>query len=133
MNKVILTGNIVRDFELMKTATGQSVVKNSVAVKRDYKNKNGEYDTDFIDFVAYGTTADYLATYGRKGDRIELIGSYQKRTYTKKDGATAYVHEVIVENASTFSNKPKEEAKPYLDDLVKEEEQQPTEFDDLPF
>ena len=68
MNKVLLTGRLVKDCELMKTDSGTSVTKNSVAVRRDFKNSNGEYDTDFIDFVAFGTTAEYLASYGKKGN-----------------------------------------------------------------
>ena len=117
MNKVLLTGRLVKDCELMKTDSGTSVTKNSVAVRRDFKNSNGEYDTDFIDFVAFGTTAEYLASYGKKGNYIELVGRWQVRTYQRKDGSTAYVHEVVVENASTFSTQPRTETAPVEDDI----------------
>ena len=129
MNKVILSGRIVRDIEVRKTDKSESVVSNSIAVSRDFKNAAGEYETDFINFVAWRQTADYLSKYAKKGDRAELVGRWQTRKYKNKDNVEVIVNEVIVESMTVFSSQPKEE-KP------KEETKAPVEDiteDDLPF
>ena len=117
MNKVILSGRIVKEIEVRKTANNESVVSNTLAVSRDFKNSAGEYETDFINFVAWRQTADYLSSYGKKGDRAELVGRWQVRKYTNKDNVEITVNEVVVESMTVFSSqpkedKPKEETKP---------------------
>lgn len=112
MNKVILTGNLCREIELKQTESGNQVVSNCVAVKREYKNANGLYDSDFIDVVAWNTQAKYLSDYATKGDRVELVGRWQTRTYTNAQNVTIKVNEVIVESISVYkprvvSDQPK--------------------------
>ena len=110
MNKVILSGNIVKDIEVRRTQSGEAVVSNTVAVRREYKNVNNEYDTDFINFVAWRSQAEYLEKYAVKGDRVELVGRWQVRKYTDSNNATRTVDEVVVESITAFS-KPKQETK----------------------
>lgn len=112
MNKVILTGNLCQDIEVKQTTNGKSVVTNSIAVQREFKNESGGYDTDFISLVVWGAQAEYLSKYAHKGDRVELIGRWQVRKYTANDGTTRTVNECVVESIKAFSNKPKEETKP---------------------
>lgn len=111
MNKVILSGNLCRDIELKQTQTGKSVTTNSIAVRRDYKNKEGTYDSDFIDLVAWGAQAEYLSRYAHKGDRVELVGRWEVRKYQANDGTQRTVHECIVESITAFSKQPKEQSK----------------------
>lgn len=108
MNKVILSGNLVRDIELRRSQSGEAVVSNAVAVRREFKNAGGDYDTDFINFVVWGKQAEYLNDYGKKGDRVELVGRWQTRKYTNKDGADVLVNEVVVESITVFSKEPKQ-------------------------
>jgi single-strand DNA-binding protein len=110
MNKVILSGNLCQDIELMKTNTGKSVVSNSVAVQREYKNPSGGYDTDFINIVVWGTQAEYLSRYAAKGDRVELCGRWTVRKYTANDGTTRTVNECVVESIKAFSRQQKNES-----------------------
>lgn len=127
MNKVILSGRLVREIEVRKTEKGESVVSNCIAVSRDYKNAAGEYETDFINFVAWRQTADYLNKYAKKGDRAELVGRWQVRKYANKDNVEVSVNEVVVESMTVFSSQPKDE---------KNEDPKPVETltdDDLPF
>lgn len=110
MNKVILSGNLVKDIELRQSQGGKSVVQNAVAVKRDYKNASGEYDVDFINIVVWGTSAEYLSNYGHKGDRVELVGRWMRRTYQDNNGNNRTVDECVVENISVF---PKQQPQQY--------------------
>ncbi len=105
MNKVILTGNLVRDPELKQTTNGKSVLSNTLAVNREIKGEDGTYPTDFIDFTAWGQQAEYLARYGRKGDRVELCGRWQQRHYKDQNGYDRRVDECQVENLSVFSRQ----------------------------
>lgn len=108
MNKVILSGNLCQDIELKQTQGGKSVVTNSIAVRREYKNEQGTYDSDFINLVIWGAQAEYLSKYAHKGDRVELCGRWTVRKYQANDGTTRTVNECVVESITAFS-KPKEE------------------------
>ena len=80
MNKVFLVGNIVRDVET-KIAGGYQVIQNTVAVKRNYPDRDGNYPTNFIDFQSWGKQAEYLEKYGAKGSKIAIVGRLQSREY----------------------------------------------------
>lgn len=53
MNKVLLSGNLCKDVELKATQSGKMVLKNTIAVRRNFKNENEEYDSDFINIVLF--------------------------------------------------------------------------------
>lgn len=64
----------------------QSSAKFSLAVPRNYKNKNGDYDVDFIPFWAYGHSADYLLQYAGKGDTVSVRGELRQNRWTDEQG-----------------------------------------------
>lgn len=99
-----------KDVELRYTTSNVSVVQNTIAVKNDYKNTKGEYDSQFINFVAYRNNAEFLSKYVSKGGKVLLEGRMNNRTYDKKDGTKAYITEVIVDKVELLGFKPKEEA-----------------------
>lgn len=137
MNKVFLVGNIVRDVET-KIAGGYQVIQNTVAVKRNYPDRDGNYPTDFIDFQSWGKQAEYLEKYGAKGSKIAIVGRLQSREYDGRDGTRKTVWEVITDEIQLISSvqKPKAEVKPeikpkdFADEIDKEEK---PSLDDLPF
>lgn len=98
MNKVILTGRLTQTPELKVTATGTGVTQFSLAVRRSFKNANGEYDTDFINCVAWRQTAEIISKHFVKGDGIVISGSIQTRKYTAKDGSERKAVEVIADS-----------------------------------
>lgn len=108
MNKVIIIGRNVKDIELKQTSTGTSVAEFSVAVKRDYKSTNGEYDSDFFNCVAFKNTAELISKYVKKGDMVGVDGKLQTRNYTNKEGRKIYVTEIIVEKVEFLSTKKSE-------------------------
>lgn len=122
MNKVILTGNLCKNVEIRQTTSGKSVATNSIAVNREFKDADGQYLTDFFNIVVWGQAAEYLNKYGRKGDRVELCGRIQNRTYQANDGTNRTVTEIQVENITVFSSTKKEEPEAqenttYTDDI----------------
>lgn len=137
MNKVFLVGNIVKDVET-KIAGGYQVIQNTVAVKRNYPDRDGNYPTDFIDFQSWGKQAEYLEKYGAKGSKIAIVGRLQSREYDGRDGTRKTVWEVITDEIQLISSvqKSKAEVKPeikpkyFADEIDKEEK---PSLDDLPF
>ena len=69
LNKIILMGRLTRDPELRRTESGTAVCSFSIAVDRDFKSKNGEKETDFIDIVSWRATAEFVSKYFTKGSR----------------------------------------------------------------
>lgn len=115
INKVILIGRLTKNPELASTQSGTTYVMNSIAVNRNYTNQNGDREADFINFVAYRTTAELISKYFVKGDRIGLEGRLQVRSYTDRDGNNRTATEVIVESIEFLQDK-REQKPAYNDD-----------------
>lgn len=131
MNKSILCGNLVKDIDLRCTESGRYVFQNTIAVRNDFKNKDGNYDSTFINIVVWGTTAEYLSKYADKGSKVLVEGRISNRSYDKQDGSKAYVTEVIVEKAEILTYKKEENNTPV--EQPKEEPAVVLDDSDLPF
>lgn len=105
MNKFIGVGNLTKDGEFRSTESGKSVYNNSLAMRNDFKNKDGEYDAEFINFNAWGSTAEYLKKYAKKGNKVLIEGRIATRSYDAQDGTKRYVTEVIVSNVELLTYK----------------------------
>lgn len=108
MNVCTLTGNLTKDIELNYTPKGTACAKFTIAVRRKFKNQNGEYDTDFLPCVAWDKQAEFLANYAGKGDKIELRGSIETRKY-EKNGNTVYVTEIRAEEVGILNSVKRDE------------------------
>lgn len=108
MNKFIGVGNLTKEGELRSTESGKIIYSNSLAMRNDFKNKDGEYDTEFINFSAWGTTAEYLKKYAKKGNKVLIEGRISTRSYDKQDGSKVYITEVIAEKVELLTYKKEE-------------------------
>lgn len=104
LNKVILIGHLTADPELKTTPNGVSVTSFSIGVSRKY-SKGEQPQTDFINIVAWRTTAEFVTKYFRKGNAICICGSIQTRSWTANDGSKRYATEVIADEASFVEKK----------------------------
>lgn len=109
MNKVCLTGRITKNIELKYNQNNVAITNFTLAVTRKFKNQNGEYESDFINCIAYGSTAELLSKYVKKGDLLGIEGRIQTRNY-EKDGKRVYVTEVIA-GSIDFLQAKKDESK----------------------
>lgn len=98
LNKILLMGRLVRDPELRHTGSGTAVASFTLAVDRDYKTQNGEKETDFIDIVAWRSTAEFVSKYFIKGRMAVVEGRLQIRDWTDKDGGRRRSAEVVADN-----------------------------------
>ena len=105
MNRIVLTGRVTKDLELKTTTSGKSVATFTLAVNRDYKNADGNYDADFINCVAFGQQAETICKYVHKGDKFSVTGKLATRNYEKQDGSKVYVTEVNVDGFEFLESK----------------------------
>lgn len=100
INNVTLQGKLGKDIDLKYTQSGKAVGTTSIAVDRDYKNANGEKETDWVNIVFWGKTAETVSNYFRKGDEILVVGRIQTRSYEDNSGGRKYVTEVVADKFS---------------------------------
>ena len=105
MNRVFIIGRIVRDPEARTTQSGISTSSMTVAVNRQFKNKDGSYDADFLPVVAWRQTADYCNRYLHKGSKVGVEGAIQTRNYTAQDGSKRYVTEIIADRVEGLDSR----------------------------
>ncbi len=113
LNHVVLMGRLTRDPELKSTQSGTSVTSFSLAVDRDFKDKqSGEKSTDFIDVVAWRNTAEFVSRYFTKGRMAVVSGRLQMRDWTDGNGNKRRSAEVVAESVY-FGDSKREEGGGY--------------------
>ena len=105
MNSCNFVGRLTADPELRRTQDGTAVCSYSLAVKRPMVKDT----TDFIEFVTWRQSAEYLAQYGHKGDVVAATGTLQPRSWTDKDGNKRKAFEIVTTNVELLSSKKKSE------------------------
>jgi len=124
MNIAIIRGIITKNIEVRKTSSGTSAINFYVAVKRDYKNADGQYESDFVSCKAFGNTADMISKYFHKGSGIIVEGHIQTGSYEGQDGKKVYTTDVMVSRVHfDRNNSEKKEDKKEETKEIKEEEQ----------
>lgn len=103
MNNVTIIGRLYKDPEVRFGDT--TIARFGVAVNRDFKNKEGKYDADFISCIAFGKTAEFIEKYFSKGMKIGLIGKIQTGSYTNKDGNKVYTTDIVAEKIEFIESK----------------------------
>lgn len=141
LNRIVLMGRLVRDPELRKISTGNSVASFTLAVDNRQKGPDGNWTTSFIPCVAWGNLAEFVSKYFRKGNIAAVDGRLVQRKYDRKDGTKASVFEVFCDVISFGDGKQNdpvsavvsdEIAQPSLDDS-KNLDAIDIPDDDLPF
>ena len=112
LNKIILMGRLTHDPELRRTQSGTAVTSFSIACDRDYKSQDGEKETDFIDIVAWRSTAEFVSKYFTKGRMAVVEGRLQIRGWTDKEGNKRRSAEVIADNVYFGDSRPREDQEP---------------------
>ena len=99
LNHITLMGRLVRDPELRYTGSQVPVASFTLAVDRDFGGRDGaERQTDFIDIVAWRSTAEFVSKYFSKGSMAVVSGRLQIRDWTDRDNNKRRTAEVVAEN-----------------------------------
>lgn len=105
LNVAILMGRLVADPELRHTPNNVAVTSFTVAVDRSYVKAGAERQADFIDIVAWRSTAEFVCKYFRKGQMIAVQGAIQTRTYTDSQGNKRKAVEIVADNVHFADSK----------------------------
>ena len=99
LNHITIMGRLTRDPELRYTQSQTPVASFTLAVDRDFGNRDGgEKQTDFIDCVAWRQTAEFVSKYFTKGRMAVVSGRLQIRDWTDREGGKRRSAEVVVDN-----------------------------------
>lgn len=106
LNQIVLVGRIVKTPELRTTENGKKTAIVTLAVPRNYKNMNGEYDTDFLDCTLWTNVAENTAEYCQSGDMVGVKGRLQTRIITSEDGSKKKKTEIVAEKVTFLAQSP---------------------------
>lgn len=122
LNRIIAAGRLTRDVEVKQLQSGKSVANFTIACERDSKGADGNKQTDFLDVVTFGSSADFCANYTGKGLMLVVDGRLQIRKWEDKDGNKRSSAEIVAYSVYPMewrkgdAYEPKEEAVPDLGD-----------------
>ena len=125
MNSVNLIGRLTNKPTFGYTNGNIAYTRFTLAVNRNFKNANGERQTDFINCVAYRKTAELINQYTDKGDLLGIEGRIQTGSYTAGDGSKRYTTDVVVENVYFLTNKSKSTQEPVSEPATTNEQSDP--------
>ena len=100
INRVIISGNLTRDAECKRTASGLAIVSFGLAVNdRRKNNATGEWEDypNFVDVSWFGTYAEKYAGSMAKGTKAVVEGKLRQSRWTNNEGQTRSKLEVIAD------------------------------------
>jgi single-strand DNA-binding protein len=111
LNKAMIIGNLGRDPEMRYTPGGQAVTQFTVAVNRNYKGQNGEWqeETEWFRVVVWGQQAERAAEYLRKGNKVYVEGRLQTRQWEDKEGQKRYTTELVANQVTNLERRSRDE------------------------
>ena len=111
LNHITIMGRLTRDPELRRTGSGLAVANFTVAVDRDFPNKEtGEKETDFINCVAWRHNGEFVSKYFTKGSMIVVSGRLQMRKWVDDNGNNRTTAEIVTDNVYFGENKRDKDA-----------------------
>ena len=114
LNHITIMGRMTRDPELRYTQSQTPVASFTLAVDRDFANRDsGERQTDFIDVVAWRQTGEFVSKYFTKGSMAVVSGRLQIRDWTDRDGNKRRSAEVVADNVYFGESKRRDEGGSY--------------------
>jgi len=111
LNKAMIIGNLGRDPEMRYTPGGQAVTQFTVAVNRNFRGQDGEWqeETEWFRVVAWGQTGERAAENLRKGGKVYVEGRIQTRQWEDNTGAKRYTTELIADRVTNLEKRPRSE------------------------
>ena len=104
LNQVSVSGNLGADAELRSTRGGTPVLTFALAVNERVKQADGTWGdrASWIDCVLFGTRAQALADWLRKGNKVAVQGRLRTSTW-ERDGVSHKRTEVVVEEVDLMT------------------------------
>lgn len=107
INQIIVIGK-VRELPVLKeTTNGNKVASILLDVMRNFRNSEGEYEQDIMQFTLWKGVAESTVAVSQIGDLVAIKGRIQSSSYESKEGLLFYNYEMIAEKV-TFLNQNQE-------------------------
>lgn len=129
LNKFIGMGRLTKDPEMRTTESGTVVTRFTLAINRRYKKE----ETDFLNVVTFGKTAEVCEKYLSKGSQVVVVGAIQTRSWDGTDGKKIYATEIIAEEVNFVGGKSENKSNYTTADQQNEEFTELEDDDSLPF
>jgi single-strand DNA-binding protein len=112
LNKAMIIGNLGRDPEMRYTPSGQAVTQFTVAVNRNFKGQNGEWqeETEWFRVVVWGQQAERAAEYLKKGNKVYIEGRLQTRQWEDQTGAKRYTTELVANQVTNLERRNRDDS-----------------------
>lgn len=138
LNCSVIMGRLTADPELKHTPNNIAVTSFSVAVNRSYAKQGEQQEVDFIDVVAWRSTAEFICKYFGKGQSIVVQGMLQTRTYTDTKGNKRKIVELVADQVHFGESKKETQQQnnapsPSDSQSISSGIEELTSDDDLPF
>ena len=108
INSVVLVGRIVNDPEMRYAQSGTQITKFRIAVDRT-RVQEGQQDTDFINIVCFGKTAEFVSQYMDKGSLVGIEGRLQVRQYDDDQGKRTWWTEILANSVQALESRQEAE------------------------
>lgn len=113
MNKVIIIGRVVKDFELKYTTNNMATCSFTLAVdkglsreKRQEAEANNRPTADFPRIVVWGKLAENASAYLSKGSKCAIEGRIQTGSYQDREtGKTVYTTDVVADKVEFLDSQ----------------------------
>lgn len=104
LNQIVMVGRLTADPEVTTLENDKEKSQVTIAIPRNYKNADGEYDTDFVDCILWDGVAKNTLMYCKKGDIVGVKGRIQTSNYESKDGKNTKLTQVVAEKITFLSS-----------------------------
>ena len=112
MNNVSIVGRLTKNPELRYIqGSGTPVATFTLAIDRDYKNRDGSVTTDFIPVEIMGKPAEFCANYLAQGRLVGVNGSIRVDRYETPTGEKRSFTKVAGRNVQALDSLKSLEAK----------------------
>ena len=111
LNRIVVMGRCGKDPEIRMTQKGTPVASVTLAVDRDYSADQNK-ETDWIDVVAFGKTAEFVEKYFSKGQMAVVSGRLRIRNWEDKEGNKRRSAEILADHVY-FGEGKKDRAETY--------------------
>jgi single-strand DNA-binding protein len=115
LNKCMIIGNLGRDPEMRYTPSGQAVTQFSVATNRNFRDPQGEWqsETEWFRVVVWGEQGERVAEFLRKGHKVYVEGRLQTRQWEDQSGNKRYTTELIANRVQSLERRDREGEPPF--------------------
>jgi len=127
LNRVVLVGRLARDPEMNTTNSGKQYCTITIAVQRNYRNEEGQYDADFIPASIWGKMAQTCFQYLAKGNMIAIEGRLSQSSWTQNGQRRSRIS-VMADSVRFLDKVTKKES-----EVQQTEESLEDDLDDVPF